>query len=440
MKARSWVAPYRFWRAASVAAAMLLISTPQQGRADSVAPAALPAVIKADDGNKYLKRIPPPVAPLRVERVIDQRTGPAEALGTMYPGNKKKETPIVFGEPLAGFLDRAFSNAFANQAPAGTPIRLQIAIEQFELEETSNLVGEDRIQCRARLGVTALTDSGPVDLGWIEHKGTEPTSGLRLSGHQALTYRAITALGQSLARDDLGARVAQSDRVAAARHTVTADYRGPEPTYQRSPWDLMVGGQGFTNQNMSAVYQNGMAVITGSTSWSTGKRGERMSAVGIFPRSGTPTVVNRSWAIESRSLRMYTVSGSFQWLFGFSDRIRAHRAYPYVGLGYTMVFGEEQLKVKARRDDPLLPETMDHSLSALRGAIGAQALSGMELRVADKLACVIEGGWTQSTNGFKIDLGSSRKTGSPTRIYDIVDRSKFNFTGWHFGLGLRMYD
>ena len=62
-----------------------------------------------------------------------------------------------------------------------------------------------------------------------------------LAAQQEATYRTIAAFGQALARDELGARSAAAGNGTPQR-TVSVDYRGPEPTYQRSRRELLIGG------------------------------------------------------------------------------------------------------------------------------------------------------------------------------------------------------
>lgn len=395
----------------------------------------LPVVMKADERNGYLKRIPKPPGALRIERVLDRRGVAGESLGTTRSEGDEKgvERKLVFGESLAGFLQRVYSKIAARNPGDQPAARLEVSIERFDLDtEPGRLLADATVRCHALLSVAVVTDSGAVPLGLLQHEASEAISNTMLAAQQEATYRTIAAFGQALARDELGARSAAAGNGTPQR-TVSVDYRGPEPTYQRSRRELLIGGVGFRNGEMRDQYGEGFALTLGRAGWSAGKRGARLSSAILVARRSAPRPADPAWTVESSSRGLIALPWAASVLHGFTDRSHASVLRPYVGVGGLLVVGIEWLKVKARRVTALGSESVDDSKTATRVAIGAQAIGGTELRLSPSTVGVLEGGWTQSTSG--LSMGESQGDDA----YRVLKRPKFNFTGWHIALGLRWY-
>jgi hypothetical protein len=395
----------------------------------------LPVVMKADEQNGYLKHIPEAPAALRIERVLDRRGVAGESLGTtrFEDDEKGMERRLVFGESLAGFLQRVFRTIGARNPGDQPAVRLEVAIERFDLAtDPVRPLADATVRCHALLSVAVLTDSGAVPVGLLQHEASEPISDTMLAAQEEATYRTIATFGQALAHDELGARDVAGGN-DAPRRTVSVDYRGPEPTYQRSRHELLVGGVGFRNGDMRDQYGGGFALTLGRAGWSAGRRGVRLASAILVARSSAPRPADPTWTVESSSRGLIALPWAASVLHGFTDRSHASVLRPYVGVGGLLVTGIEWLKVKARRVTALGSESVGDSKIEARVAIGAQAIGGTELRLSPSMVGVLEGGWTQSTSG--LSMGESQGDD----VYRVLKRPKFNFTGWHIALGLRWY-
>jgi hypothetical protein len=155
--------------------------------------------------------------------------------------------------------------------------------------------------------------------------------------------------------------------------------------------------------------------------------------LGYLYRDGEPILLPSEWRVTSTSLSMWAVPFSVNYRYYFAPYDRARRLTPYAGIGLGAIVGGEKI---GARGTTLLKE-WDGWVWGARGSMIGNFFLGTRVTAWKGLDAVVEARWIQGGRGWSADLDDTEE--KPTfdeYLYRLVERPRFDFTGWSVSIGL----
>jgi opacity protein-like surface antigen len=319
-------------------------------------------------------------------------------------------------------------------------VRVTLGIERFELDCKHGWAGPRDGTFRARMAVTALTDSGETPAGWIEADEESP-GGASKGLQERLMYQGMVGMAQgferlSLARPTAGSAVATDASAAPSRQTVTSKYQDPWTLRTTQWWDVSFVQHGLTGGQMKDSYRNVQGIMSGGGAWLKEGRAGLGGEVGFLTGKGDARVLDPAWTLRKRELSMWAVPVSMTGYFRLLDPKRTLPVMPYLGAGLGAFFGVDKLEIDAVGG----LQELSGFHRALRAGWEGHALAGAEIGVSEDLHVMLETQWTQAGKAW-IASGVDEKNAEEVQfwntLHSILERPDNDLTGWRIALGLR---
>jgi hypothetical protein len=176
----------------------------------SASAAGARTVIAPDLNNSFYRKAHSPRPDIRIETVKDLR-GIQPDLLTMAERRKKPEKAhlALLAEPAADFVKRSFESMLASDVPSSQPIRVELGIEILDVHYHKKflgwMAGENGDACfEGRFRVTAFTDSGRVEAGWLQTEHVVPVQFWSVTNAISKSlYRGLATLALGLAQNEV---------------------------------------------------------------------------------------------------------------------------------------------------------------------------------------------------------------------------------------------
>jgi len=410
-------------------------------------------VITGDLSNSYYRKAHSPLAHVRIEDVKDLRgLADAEAL-TMSEvrGSSEKGRSCFLAEPVAGFVKRSFESVLGSDVPSKRAVRVELGIEVLDLRYRKKflgwLVGENGCATfEGRFRVTALTDSGRVEAGWIQTTNKVDVelwkvgSAISESFHKGL---ATLALGLAQGKVRLPSTEVASDGTDAtpATHQTAEVEWGAVRAAQTNTWRLGGVGfsyQGLTSSSMKDVYGN-LVCLRGDL-LVVPDRGRLGYYAGLGYLLGSGTAAVRPGGPSDLSadidLKGAGLDGGVLLRLPLGRTSARWRLFTRVGLG---LFGAEERTQVAVPPDlaPLVGLRERFEVTEFVASFQAHAALGTAVRVASETFGLAEIRWAQSgPSGRGPSTGAQNEIAERDFALSSLGMPNNDLTSWQIYLGL----
>ena len=370
---------------------------------------------------------------VRVERITDLRGGDPTLIGATEVGSFKfGRVPLNLSVPVAEFAKKSFDVLLTADPAGATPVRVALGIERFELDCRHGWTGPRDATFRARMAVTALTDSGETPSGWLEADEEFP-GGASKGLQERLMYRGMVGMAQgferlNLARPKAGTAVAQGASQTDGRQTVTSKYQDPWTLSTTQWYGMHFVHHGLTGSQMKDDYGHIQGIMVGGGAWlkkgPAGIGGEG----GFLTGRGDAKVLDPSWTVRKRELSLWAIPVSLTGYFRLFGPKRTMPVTPYVGAGIGAFLGVDNLEIDATSAGRELAGYH----RALRAAWEGHALAGAEIRIVEGFHLTLETQWTQAGRASiasGVDDKNAEEVEFWNTLHSILERPDDNFTG-----------
>jgi hypothetical protein len=193
----------------------------------------------------------------------------------------------------------------------------------------------------------------------------------------------------------------------------------------------------LANESMKDTYENCLFFTLEGVAWLKPKFGLSIE-VGYITDKGTPLRPSSSWELLNSWAKITAMPLGVNALYRFTRGSPREFITPYVGAGPTLWIGGERLYANASRMYHGLHEAFEADLLALNVFAGGQVLCGSTFRLSDSVRGVLEIRWSQTSSGGLVDVVEDKDKGLiEPKLYGVVKRSDFEFSGWRIDVGVQ---
>lgn len=192
----------------------------------------------------------------------------------------------------------------------------------------------------------------------------------------------------------------------------------------------------FTGSEMRNAYGYGIN-FRNTTFWWLGTKAGAMISLEGFGGSGYPNKINSSMKVKSSKLEFWSLGLSIAGLHRPTGSSPQTMITPFIGAGFFLLGGAEKISASIIWDTPSLYEEVNGDAWALRGSIGLFPIVGISIPITTAFAIQTLAMMYWGTGSGFIDLISEKQTKIfNDKIYTVVSRPDFRFTGFCFYLGI----
>ncbi len=196
-----------------------------------------------------------------------------------------------------------------------------------------------------------------------------------------------------------------------------------DSTYTK--YGLVLSYQRFQKEEMKNVYEGVFGIHVGRTQWKWGMFGLRLSG-GVVGGEGVPIVQDPTWQMNTADIGFWAINLQASAIVRFTDGDPQQNITPFLGVGVEGYGGIEKLSVSMFRADT----NVRGDASALIGLAGGHALVGVYIPLNVNNAIQVEVKYLYTIDGsFKDLLSQESKADFQQKIYSVVKRPLFNFSG-----------
>ncbi len=227
----------------------------------------------------------------------------------------------------------------------------------------------------------------------------------------------------------------QGDIDRSLQDTVRSEQTVPvDSSYSQTSYGITV--LRFTGSEMRNAYGYGVN-FSGTTFRWVGTEGGAMISLGGFSGSGSPGKVNSLMKVKSSALKFWALNFSLAGLYRPTSSSPQTTVTPFIGAGFFLLGGAEKINASIIRDTPTLYEEVSGDAWAIRGSIGLFPVVGVSIPITDRFAIqtLVMMYWGTGS-GFTDLLNEDKKKLFDEKIYTVVHRPDFRFTGLSFYLGI----
>jgi hypothetical protein len=219
--------------------------------------------------------------------------------------------------------------------------------------------------------------------------------------------------------------------------TKAQSYENDQPDKAQESTGMRISYLSFANESMKETYENCVFVTFEGVAWVKPKFGLSIE-LGYITGEGTPLRPSSTWELHNSWAKFTAMPLGVNALYRFTRGSPTEFVTPYVGLGPTLWIGGERLYANASRMRYGIYDAFEANLLAMDVFAGGQALFGSTFRLGDSVRGILEIRWSQTSSGGLFDLVEEEDKGRiEPKLYDVVKRSDFEFSGWRIDVGLQ---
>lgn len=344
--------------------------------------------------------------------------------------------PVLPG-PVADFVKRSFEAMLAAGAPSAQPLRLALGVEVLDLYHRKKFLNMGgKVTFEGRISVAVLTDSGRIDVGWLQNINDDDYDFDSEGAMRKVLYRGLAAMALGLARGELRLPRAPATPDSAgvgipSRQTASVDW-GQMKSAQTNGWHLFslrYSYSGLTSCSMQGTYGHLSGVFCDPV-YNVPERGLGFHmGIGYAWASGTPAIRVSPGLSTSGSIRMWEVPLEGGILYRLAPGFRSRDWRPYARLGAGFLLGSERTSFRVTGPGSLA----EGEVTAVVSAAQAHAGLGTMVRLSSELLALVELRWTPIGTGSRSNLTDEPL---PSIVDELLVRPDLRHTSWDISIGI----